>query len=295
MTDLGTLGGGPDEQSQALAINDFGYITGWSHDGGQAPPFLYDGTEIRALSGIPHGRGYGINSLGQVVGEMQLPLPQGSYFRGFLWQAGIVTDLGTLSGNVVGLSSVARAINSRGDIVGCSQVIGNPACFAFYLDQQGMQQIGPAGSQATDINDAGQVVGTSWAGAFLWESGGITYLGFLPGGGSSDAWAINRQGQVVGQATIGHSSFAVLWEKGAIYNLESLIPASSGWRLWWASDINDRGQIVGYGYHHGQQRGFLLTPVPEPGSALVVLFVLALWGGVRACRLVRAPQAQRKA
>ncbi len=44
-------------------------------------------------------------------------------------------------------------------------------------------------------------------------------------------------------------------------DLNSLIPAGSGWALSVARDINDAGQIVGEGVINGQQRAFLLTPV----------------------------------
>jgi probable HAF family extracellular repeat protein len=41
--------------------------------------------------------------------------------------------------------------------------------------------------------------------------------------------------------------------------------AGSGWTLTDAQDINNLGQIVGYGYNDKwQARAFLLSPVPEP-------------------------------
>lgn len=43
-------------------------------------------------------------------------------------------------------------------------------------------------------------------------------------------------------------------------DLNDLIPANSGWYLEATTGINNRGQIVGYGLHGGQQRAFLLTP-----------------------------------
>jgi probable HAF family extracellular repeat protein len=42
--------------------------------------------------------------------------------------------------------------------------------------------------------------------------------------------------------------------------LNTLIPEDADWNLEEASGINDHGQIVGYGLHHGQERAFLLTP-----------------------------------
>ena len=42
-------------------------------------------------------------------------------------------------------------------------------------------------------------------------------------------------------------------------DLNSLLPAGSGWTLDEATAINDRGQIVGEGYYHGVECGFLCS------------------------------------
>lgn len=46
-------------------------------------------------------------------------------------------------------------------------------------------------------------------------------------------------------------------------DLNSLIPAVSGWELQFAGSINDAGQIVGQGRINGQSHAFLLTPVTD--------------------------------
>ena len=51
----------------------------------------------------------------------------------------------------------------------------------------------------------------------------------------------------------------MLYEKGVLIDLNSLIPASSGWVLTEARGINESGQIVGTGVLNGQERAFLLT------------------------------------
>ncbi len=70
---------------------------------------------------------------------------------------------------------------------------------------------------ALGINDAGHVVGRDGSAAsgyraFLWDSvNGVQDLGSL-GGGSSEAFAINNSGQVVGWARVGEESHAFLWD-----------------------------------------------------------------------------------
>ena len=78
--------------------------------------------------------------------------------------------------------------------------------------------LGGTSSEATAINDRGQVVGDSYTGgdaafhAFLWQSGRMTDLGTL-GGTSSAASDVNDLGQIVGDSfTVGDAAFrAVLW------------------------------------------------------------------------------------
>jgi probable HAF family extracellular repeat protein len=75
------------------------------------------------------------------------------------------------------------------------------------------------------------------------------------------AHAINNAGQVVGYAELADGSLhAFLWSGGSMRDLNSLIPANSGWVLEDATGVNDAGQICGDGTHKGKTRAFLLTP-----------------------------------
>ena len=107
-------------------------------------------------------------------------------------------------------------------------------------------------SGAVDVNESGQIVGTSGADygdrsqlahAFLWRAGRMIDLGVLPGDSTSKAVDINNRGQVVGISSMGSSGtggHAFLWQQGKMIGLGTLGGPSSG-----AAAINDRGQIVG--------------------------------------------------
>ena len=196
-----------------------------------------------------------------------------------------VTDLGDLPGG--NNESSAYGVNDNGQVVGYSGATTGQR--AFRWSSGSMQDIGDLSggndfSFAYGINNNGQVVGWSKADtgdrAFLWSSGSMSDLGDLLGGNNSSfAYGINNNGQVVGcsSATTGQRAF--LWSSGSgMQDLNDYLDASgTGWALRWASDINDAGQIVGYGMYGGATRAFLLTPVPEPGS-LAMLLGIALTG-----------------
>ncbi|NIR03362.1 MAG: PEP-CTERM sorting domain-containing protein, partial [Gemmatimonadales bacterium] len=98
-----------------------------------------------------------------------------------------------------------------------------------------------------------------------------------------EATDINDSGQVVGWSKLSDTNFrALLWDAdGGMSDLNDLLDGSAtGWTLASAEGINNLGQIAGVGFHDGQVRAFLLTPVPEPSSALAVLYGLGGLGGL---------------
>lgn len=97
----------------------------------------------------------------------------------------------------------------------------------------------------SDINDNGQIVGSQ----YLWESGTLTELGFLPGANATYAKGINNLGQIVGSSGLLGSSItdrAFVWQDGIMSSLGTP-PASicTFCNYTTANDINDQGQVIG--------------------------------------------------
>ena len=109
-----------------------------------------------------------------------------------------------------------------------------------------MVDIGTPGltSQASAINDRGQIVGRSGnpgsSRAFLWEDGTMIDLG-PPGVEYSWAHGINNRGQIAGLSyTQSGEVHAFLWIDGSMTDLGTLGGPSS-----YAFGINSRGQVMG--------------------------------------------------
>lgn len=266
MLNLGTLGG----SAGAYGINESGQVVGR----GYSHAFLWDDgvmTDLGAFAGTDHSRAYDINASGLVVGYGQ---DASSHERACLWEGGLMHDLGTLGGE----NSTAYAINDSGSIVGEADTASGDWRACLWEDGSilDLGTLGGLRGRAYDINEARQVVGLAYADSecyrpFLWEAGAMQDLGTF-GGNCGSANAINASGQIAGWATDPSQSVqACVWIDGAIYNLNDLVINSTGWySLWYATGINDQGQIVGYGSYDGKDRAFLLTPIPEPSTVGLV-------------------------
>lgn len=170
----------------------------------------------------------------------------------------------------VGAGSEAFAINAKGEIVGKfytrftdgsqSYIDGSQAA----LWREGrlikLGTLGGKSANAYDINDNGQIVGSSTllgdtqTQAFLWENGKMTALACLEGASNCEARAMNNAGQIVGISYfgIGIPEEATLWEDRVP---RSLTPHDN-----WGSRavaINNAGLIGGLTF-------------PSPGSSVVV-------------------------
>ncbi|MHC4422358.1 MAG: DUF3466 family protein [Planctomycetota bacterium] len=306
---------------EARAVNDAGQVACV----GEGNPQTYQSyfwengtwTPIGALPGLPDSIVEDIDSAGRIVGRSLIVGP-GAPDRAFSWEVGVFTELGTL-----GDSSKAYGINEVGQVVGTSLAElpgGELGLRGFLWDNGRMTALDPlagdVATQAFDVNDAGEIVGSSWYHttqfftvdqATLWRDDGIEVIDLgvvpaAPGSCSSNPYwhksiarAINNHGQIVGEAmciTSGAPKAAFLWEDGVTHNLNDLIPQGTGLDLRSARDINDAGQIVGYGINQaGELRAFLLDPVPCTGDLNgdgVVgvndfLMLLTAWGECSGC------------
>jgi probable HAF family extracellular repeat protein len=228
-------------------------------------------------AGIPFGGGEAsceaINSSGHMTGYCSDP---SWVYSAFLWKdqnadhvmdAGEITPLGSLDGS--GFSDGAD-INAN-DVI-CGDSAGHPFVWS---EDTGMVDLGFLADTETHdyyqgmargINDAGTVVGrisfhpkvggmSSGHVAVMWtDSDGdgvadpetITELPRL-GGPSSEAYAVNNLGQIVGRsATTAAGDYrAFLYEDGVTYDVNDLILNGAGWTLYSLADISDTGYAIG--------------------------------------------------
>ncbi|MBI4718963.1 MAG: HAF repeat-containing protein [Planctomycetes bacterium] len=292
MTDLGTLGS--DRYSEAWDINNLGVVCGGSSFSTSSwRPFVWEAgtmTQLPHLSGQPGGdsNAYALNDSAQVVGSSLAP----GDTHAVLWENGTVTDLGTLGGSY----SIAWDINSSGQIVGIAST-GGPPGGAFLWSEGVMTNLGTlggAGSEAWGINDAAQVAGRALrpdnnvAHAFFWEAGTMTDITASTAFDASFAYAVNVHGHVAGVGSIAPLGYPFVYVPGiGLRNLEPMLPAGHGWSDLIPRDINDGGQIVGWGIIGKNAHAFLMTPAPVPTVSALGIVVLAASLVFFGCILVR--------
>jgi probable HAF family extracellular repeat protein len=267
-TDLGVLPHGVTSATAWVSSN--GLIAGTSQNGETDPlvpgsptnfpvnhAVLWRDGKIIDLGTLPGGYesvGQAVNSRGQVVGLATNTVPDIYSFiqwssdynhfepypypyqdRAFLWQNGVMTDLGTLG---TGTDAWAMAINDQGQIIGISYTTSTPN-----------QVVTPCVYQGS-----GALIPTQ--DPFLWQNGKMTDLGGLGGTCGFPEW-IDNHGRIVGWSDLAGDqvSHAFLWTKAKGMQDLGTLGGSYGT----AQMINDRGEVVGGSTLRGdsQQDAFL--------------------------------------
>ncbi len=269
--------------TSAHAINDSGLIVGSavteSGGGINKWPVIWASdtfTKLDTISDTP-GTALGVNNLGLIAGNT---IAESSNHL-LLWQGETLSNSVPISGGIGWVSG----LNIDGQMAGhIDDLQGSKMAFLWatgvFTD---LGTLGGSNSLAHDMNELGQIVGSSTISdettshAFLWKDGMMSDLG---GFGdvmtdTSRANGINNGGVIVGQAQVAEDYHAAMWKDGQIYDLNDLLPPDSGWDvLQTAESINEEGWIVGTGMKEGFKRAFLLRPdLPQASVYLPIVVV----------------------
>ena len=306
----GTLDG--FDWATGFGINEAGAVAGTASTQSFSRAFRWQsGTGLVDFGAGNFSTAMDINNAGQVTGAARFGVVNlTAYVHS---PASGLVNLGTLGG----AGSTGMSINDHGQVTGTSNtgtatVNGPPHAF-LYTPGAGMTDLGTLGgdiSSGVAINNAGQVTG-NWraadptevfdpeggvltdgiqTNAFVYTSGvGMVDIGTLDDGDAT-GFGIDSAGNVVGQVFYREAgarpypniaiAFYYSPETGMVDLQSRLVAADrANWSLNGARAINDRGQIVAFGYptndfDSAAVRALLLTPVPEPRQTALMLIGL---------------------
>jgi probable HAF family extracellular repeat protein len=274
--------------SGGRSINDRGEIAGVHASDASEYWFLfvYRAGKVTLLKSL----GYDDNEIGEINNAGQVVGTFGDYqagrYHAFVYAAGKSVSLfpDTLQSN-------AKGINDSGQITGT--VTTEDGITSAFIYREGKFRLlgglgaggsgfnfgGTASSRSgwlsggTAINRWGHVVGAAAVGdryhAFRYRGGVMTDLGVMTRNGDSGATSINDAGHVVGSwGNADRTKQGVfIYLAGRMHDLNALTAKRRGFELQNALDINNAGQIVGYGAYPGQAiRAFLLTPIRKAAA-----------------------------
>ena len=226
------------------------------------------------------GAGTAINDSGQIAGAANT----GSVFGNgtpdsvFLYSAGKLTGLpgfyDAVSYFYPYVNGVGNNINASGQIAGA--LAGQDGAFnihaAIYnIDNGAITTLNSGTVQATAINDSGDATGSTLDYAFLYRKDTVTEIVPPTGlGPYSYGIGINAADQIVGVSGDAQGdNFPFLYTPGqSMIDVNSLLPAGSGWTIYDVQAINDKGEITGDGVGPNGSHAFLLSPIFQSFSTL---------------------------
>ncbi len=210
----------------------------------------YSVTELGTLGGSG-SQAHDINNSGQITGWANT---SDGGKHAFVYSEGVMNPIIT---NLPSQGSTGYGINDNGEVTGGFQDFYSGENYVFFSDSSG---------QATghDFDGFDSVV-------FLYDDDNMDWLDTLGGDGST-GYAINDNGHITGSAKIADGSWhAFIYSGGIMTDINTLIDPAGGLTLVSGLGINNAGQICGYGIDlQGNEQAFLLTPVPEPTTLLLL-------------------------
>jgi probable HAF family extracellular repeat protein len=186
----------------------------WGPDLRTVKPLPLLGTDTVSVAMWMNDKGQAVGISGVCSNTNPPPIAAGPH--PVLWEADATpVDLGNLGSTAV---NAALGINNRGEVVGASSLRDDSTLFNgtdgfFWTRQHGMKDLGTlagdVASVASAINDAGEIVGIS----------------IDPAGNPR----------------------AIYWNNGTPVDLNTQVASGSNLYLLWAADINNGGEITGWG------------------------------------------------
>jgi uncharacterized membrane protein len=245
----------------AYGLNSLNQVVGYAPESNgvfHATLWDHDGTvsDLLTLNGFDSSLASGINDAGEVVG-VSFSSQNLANQAGFRWTASTGIQ------PIQGAASVSGE-NANGDVAGMT-VDFRAAIFTadgttINLGTLGDFSIAIAVNQAQHAAGYSSIIPSGPVHAFFYN-GSLRDLGTLQNGSNAVAASVNDSDLVVGTDNLNGNALAWIWSATTgIEDLNTLIPADSGWVLTVASGIDVSGRIVGAGVINGAVHGFLLTP-----------------------------------